>query len=137
MTYRHPEMVASAGEAMWNHALRVWAVPDKVSLPQWADTYRQLSRKNAARPGQWQTKRVEIARGPMLAVDEPGVETITLMVATQLLKTSFIDNVIGRYIHTDPGPILVVYPNEDAAEAFSKERLTPMISETPGLGDLV
>lgn len=123
--------------AQWRDWISVIRVPPSLTLPEWADTYRQLSRKNAARPGQWRTSRVEVARGPMLATDEPGVETITLMVATQLLKTSFIENIIGRHIHTDPGPILVVYPNEDASEAFSKERLAPMIAETPVLKALV
>lgn len=107
--------------------------PPPLTLPEWADEFRYLSRKSSARPGKWKTKQVEIARGPMLATDEPGVETITLMVATQLLKTELLLNTIGKYIHTDPGPILVVYPNEDAAEAFSKERLSPMIAETPTL----
>lgn len=118
-------------------AAAVFCRPEALTLPDWADSYRILSRKNAARPGQWRTSRVEIARGPMLATDEPGVEIITLMVATQLLKTSFIENTIGRQIHVDPCPILVVYPNEDAAGAFSKERLAPMISETPVLKNLV
>ncbi len=119
------------------HAYRVYKVPEVSTLPDWADKYRILSKKNSANPGQWRTSRVEVARGPMLSVDEPGVEMISLMVCTQLMKTAFLENVIGRIIHADPGPTLVIYPNEDAAEGFSKERLTPMIQETPVLRDLV
>lgn len=124
-------------DEFWGDTLHVLAWPRPLTLPDWADEFRILSRKNAARPGQWKTSRVEIARGPMLATDEPGVEIISLMVATQLLKTSFIENTIGRLIHQDPCPILIVYPNGDAAEAFSKERLAPMIAETPVLKKLV
>jgi phage terminase large subunit GpA-like protein len=128
----------AAIDELWRQCAAVsFERPAPMTLPQWADNFRILSRKNAARPGQWQTSRVEVARGPMLATDEPGVETISMMVATQLLKTSFIENAIGRAIHLDPCPILVVYPNEDAAGAFSKERLAPMISETPVLKNLV
>lgn len=128
---------AQNGFAVLDHACRLIAVPERLSLPDWADAHRKLSRKNAARFGDWKTSTVEIARGPMLAVDEPGVETISLMVATQTLKTELLLNTAARLIHLDPCPILVVYPNEDAAQAFSKERLTPMISETPVLRDLV
>jgi phage terminase large subunit GpA-like protein len=73
----------------------------------------------------------------MLAVTEPGVQTITLKVATQLLKTSLLENVIGYLAHVDPGPMLMVLPKDDAAKSFSKERLAPMIEATPILRELM
>jgi phage terminase large subunit GpA-like protein len=124
-------------DELWRQAAEVMLRPEPQALPNWADNNRILSRKNAAREGEWKTARVEVARGPMLAVDEPGVEIISVMVATQLLKTEFLLNTIGRCIHLDPCPILVVYPNEDAAKAFSQERLSPMVAETPVLKNLV
>lgn len=73
----------------------------------------------------------------MLAVTEPGVHVITGMVATQLLKTSLLENVFGFHAHLDPCPILLVQPKEEAALAFSKERITPLIRSTPALRQLV
>jgi phage terminase large subunit GpA-like protein len=73
----------------------------------------------------------------MLSHTEPGVEVITGMVATQLLKTAFLENIFGYHAHIDPCPILMVQPKEDAAEAFSKERIAPMIRVTPALKGLV
>lgn len=73
----------------------------------------------------------------MLAPTEPGVHTITAMVCTQLLKTSLLENVFGFFAHLDPCPILMVQPKEEAAEAFSKERITPLIRATPVLRKLV
>lgn len=131
-----PEMYAE-GKKVLKHCFRVWNAPEVMTLPEWADEYRKLSRKNAARDGKWRTSTVEVARGPMLATDEPGVEFITIMCCTQLMKTAFLENFIGRAIHTDPGPILVIYPGEKSAEAFSKERLAPMIAETPVLRNLI
>lgn len=113
------------------------AIPERLSLPEWADRKRILSAKNAARPGQWDTSRVEIARGPMLAVTEPGVRIISLPVSTQLMKTAFIENVIGYFIDIDPCPMLAIYPDDESAESFSKERLAPLIAETPVLRDKV
>ena len=73
----------------------------------------------------------------MLAVTEPGVHVITAMVSTQLLKTSLLENVFGYFAHLDPCPMLLVQPKEDAAEQFSRERITPLIRATPVLTDLV
>jgi phage terminase large subunit GpA-like protein len=80
---------------------------------------------------------VEIARGPMLAVTEPGVHIITAMVCTQLMKTALIENTVGYFIHLDPCPQLLVQPKDEAVEAFSKERITPLIRSTPVLRKLV
>ena len=80
---------------------------------------------------------MEVARGPMLAVTEPGVHTITAQVATQLLKTSLLENVFGYHAHLDPCPMLLVQPKEDAATQFSKERIEPLIRATPVLRELV
>lgn len=73
----------------------------------------------------------------MLAVTEPGVHTITVMVATQMLKTALLENIFGYYAHLDPCPMLLLQPKEDAAEQFSKERINPLIRVTPVLRELV
>lgn len=73
----------------------------------------------------------------MLAVTEPGTAIITVMVCTQLMKTALIENSFGFFAHLDPSPMLMLQPKEDAAEQFSKERITPLIKATPVLRKLV
>lgn len=73
----------------------------------------------------------------MLAVTEPGVHVITAMVCTQLMKTALLENIVGYFAHLDPAPMLLVQPKEDAAEQFSKERITPLIRSTPVLRQLI
>ena len=73
----------------------------------------------------------------MLAVTEPGTAIITVMVCTQLMKTALIENSFGFFAHLDPSPMLMLQPKEDAAEQFSKERITPLIRATPVLRELV
>jgi phage terminase large subunit GpA-like protein len=106
-----------------------------MSVPDWADRYRGIAKTEGG--GKWSTSTAEIARGPMLAVTEPGVRTITAMAATQLLKTSLLLNTFGYFAHLDPCPILLVQPKQSAAEDFSKERITPTIAATPVLRGLV
>lgn len=96
-----------------------------------------LAKEAGSTSGKYRTARVEIARGPMLAVTEPGVRKISAMVATQLLKTTLIENITGYHAHLDPCPMLIVQPKDKAAEEFSKERITPFIKATPKLRALI
>jgi phage terminase large subunit GpA-like protein len=108
-----------------------------MTVPEWADKYRRLSPITTARPGPWRTTTVEVARGPMLSVTEPGVETITVMTCTQLLKTSLLENTMGYFAHLDPSPMLLAQPKDDAARKFVKERLNLMAKESPVLRPLL
>ncbi|MCK1402034.1 phage terminase large subunit family protein [Bradyrhizobium sp. 4] len=116
----------------WRAGLRP---PPNMTVVDWAEQNRKLS-KESSNGGRFIVARVEVARGPMLWATEPGVKVITLQACTQLLKTTFLENVAGYYMHLDPCPILVVQPKDAAAETFSKDRLAPMIRDTPVLRDI-
>lgn len=92
-----------------------------------------LSRESSAEPGKWMTSRAEYQRGIMDAGSDPRVETVIVMSAAQVGKTEILNNVIGFYIQHDPSPILLVQPTLEMAEAWSKDRLAPMIRDTPSL----
>lgn len=115
----------------------VLRAPPRMTVPEWADTYRHLALSAGAVGGPWRTDRVEVARGPMMAATELGVQMITLMVATQTLKTSLLENMVGYIAHLDPAPILLTQPKDESVGAFSKERLVPMVKATPVLRNLI
>jgi len=71
--------------------------------------------------------------GPMRAVTDPEVHTVTCMGPTQEFKTELILNTVGYFGHQDPAPILLVLPTDKLAESFSKDRLEPMLRDTPVL----
>ena len=73
----------------------------------------------------------------MMAFDEPGVRTLSLCFAVQIGKSETILNIIGRSIHRDPAPIMVVYPKRDACDKWSRERLAPMVKECPVLASKI
>lgn len=112
---------------------RAYAPPPKMPLSDWADKFRVLSPEAAALPGRWRTSNEPMAKGVMDAVTSPLTEKVTVQAAAQVLKTEFVLNAIGYYAHGEPGPMLVVYPTVEAAEMFSKERLAPMLRDTPVL----
>jgi phage terminase large subunit GpA-like protein len=73
----------------------------------------------------------------MAAMTDPDTHTVSVMAGTQVVKTEFLINIAGYFIHQDPSPILFVQPTQGAAQAFSKERFAPTIEVTPALRDLV
>lgn len=113
----------------------VWAPPAAISVSEWADRHRYLSPESAAEAGKWKT--LPYQRDPMDAVSDPAVRRVVVMSATQMLKTVLIENAIGWAIDVDPGPILVMQPRDEDALDFSKERIAPMLRDTPRLHERV
>lgn len=69
----------------------------------------------------------------MDAFYDPRNRRVVVCSSAQVGKTSMIENVIGYHIDQDPSPILVVQPTLDMGETFSKDRVTPMVRDTPAL----
>lgn len=69
----------------------------------------------------------------MDALSEPGVHTAIVMSSAQIGKTVILKAIVGYHVDQDPAPILIMQPTEHMAEAFSKDRLAPMIRDTPCL----
>lgn len=109
----------------------------KMNLVEWADEYRFLSPESSAEPGRFKTSRVEVGRGPMMALTNPKVKKITVQACTQLLKTELINNIVAYHIHQDPCPIIVMQPTISLAEVWGEDRLQNMIRDTPVLKELV
>lgn len=108
--------------------------PGKLSPSVVADRERRLSPEAAAEPGRWQTGRAEYQRGMLdAAVDSK----ITIYACgAQLGKTELLLNFCLSWITQDAGPILIIQPTLAMAEAFSRDRLGPMIRDTPKLAAL-
>lgn len=111
--------------------------PPRLSVSQWADSHRKLSPEASAEPGQWITSRAEYQRGILDAFNDPQIDTVVVMTSAQVGKTEILNNVVGFYIAQDPSPILVVQPTLDMAQTWSKDRLAPMLRDTPTLQGLV
>lgn len=69
----------------------------------------------------------------MDAISDSLVREIWLMKAAQIGWTEILNNVIGYYVDQDAAPILLIQPTLEMAEAWSKDRLAPMIRDTPAL----
>ena len=116
---------------------RLFAPPPELTISEWADKYRVLSRESSAEPGRWKTSRAPYLKGIMDAISDPSVEKVVVMSSAQVGKTEIINNTIGYFMHYDPAPMMVVQPTIGMGETYSKQRLAPMIRDTPALTGLV
>ena len=111
--------------------------PKKLTVSEWADEYRQLSKEASAEPGKWVTDRAPYQREIMDSVSDPLIDTVVVMTSAQIGKTELLLNIMGYYVHYDPSPILLLQPTLEMAEAFSKDRLAPMIRDTKVLSERI
>lgn len=117
-------------------AVAIVAPPPKLTVSEWADERRMLPR-SSPEPGRWRTDRTPYAREPMDACCSPTVKKVVLMFAAQLVKSEALLNAAGYFIDYDPAAILMIQPTVEMAQAFSKERLAPMLSDTPTLAEKI
>jgi phage terminase large subunit GpA-like protein len=65
------------------------------------------------------------------------IEEVVIMSGAQLGKTETGNNWIGYIIDRVPGPMMSVQPTVDLAKRYSKQRIDPLIEESPRLRDKV
>lgn len=128
----------AATRKLFKRIFTVLEPPPDMTMTQWADEYRILSKKTSAEPGRWKTSKAPYQQEIMNAISDLKVQKVVVMSAAQIGKTDgFILNPIGYFMHYDPSPIMVMQPNLQMGESFSKDRLTPMLRDTPTLRDKV
>lgn len=111
--------------------------PPKLTVSQWADESRYLSSEASAESGKWKTSRAEYQRGIMDAFSDPLIHTVVWMSSAQVGKTECLNNIVGYFIDQDPSPILLLQPTLEMGQSWSKDRLAPMLRDSPALKNKV
>jgi phage terminase large subunit GpA-like protein len=114
----------------------VFAPRVRKTLLEWADERRMLSPEanalaaEAGGPVRYTSAITPYHRDIMLALSDPATEIVACKLPSQDGKTELLNNFVGWKIDLDPGPMLVLQPTKEMAEAWSKDRLSPMIRDT-------
>ncbi len=109
----------------------LWLPPPDLTISQWADEFRRIPPEASAEPGRWYTSRAPYQHDMLDAICSS--ERVVMMTAAQIGKTEILLNVIGYFVDKEPSPILFLQPTLEMGETFSKDRLVPMIRDTPCL----
>ncbi|KPK71194.1 MAG: hypothetical protein AMJ84_06525 [Acidithiobacillales bacterium SM23_46] len=108
-----------------------WKPRERLTVTQWANAYRQLT--GSSMPGPYDVRMTPYLQGVMDAFNLPNIEMVAFVKSAQVGGTEALNNMIGFAIDQEPGPILYVYPTEGAAKEECRERLSPMIEQSPKL----
>jgi phage terminase large subunit GpA-like protein len=121
-------------DALWQ-SWRDGLTPDaSLQVSEWADRHRFLSPRASAEPGRYRTGRTPYMRAIMDALSPSNpCRRIVFMKAAQVGATEAGNNWIGYVIHYAPGPMLAVQPTVELAKRFSRQRIDPLIAESPAL----
>lgn len=69
----------------------------------------------------------------MDAYTDKEVDEIIVMKSAQVGATEILNNIVGYIIDQNPGPVLLLQPTLEMAQTWSKDRLAPMLRDTPVL----
>ena len=105
-----------------------------LSVSEWADEYRVLSRVSSSESGRFRTDRTPYLKAIMDALSvRSAYQMVIVEKGSQIGFTELGNNWIGYTIDHDPSPMMVVLPTDDLIKRFVKQRINPMIEDTPAL----
>jgi phage terminase large subunit GpA-like protein len=112
--------------------------PIRIGTTDWSKTYRRLSAKSSAKEGRYNPDLTPWVFGMHAALDDPTIQKIVAEKSAQIAWTDgVIMNYVGKRIHTDPCPMVVLFPKLKTAQSFQKEKLDPAIEATPALSAII
>ena len=117
----------------FSRAFANYKPPADLTVSQWAEAHRVLSRENSAEAGPWRNARTPYLVDIMDAFTDPKVRKISVVASSQVGKSELELNIIGYIIDQDPGSILYIQPTVDDAKKFSRLRIAPMIRDSATL----
>lgn len=109
----------------------------RLTMSQWAERYRVLSPEATASHGPWRNDVAPYLVEIMDCLSDRHTQEVTFVAPSQSGKSEVLLNAMGYFIHQEPSPMIVVQPTTETAEAFSKDRIAPMLRDAPQLGRLV
>jgi phage terminase large subunit GpA-like protein len=106
--------------------------PPRLLLWEWADKYRRLSGVASAEEGRFRTKRTPYLREIMehLSPSHPA-QWVVFRKAAQVGATETGNNWVGYFVDQLGGAMLCVQPTVEMAKRWSKQRLAPLLRDTP------
>jgi phage terminase large subunit GpA-like protein len=119
----------------WSAAERLaWAPAERLTPSQWAERYAVIPDNGInPEPGPLSLDRTPYFRGVLDAIADPLVEELVFLKPTQVGYSTLLRVLLGYWIDADPGPCLVVLPDELSAKEWLDEDVRPTLEQTDRL----
>ena len=136
------EMAGWATVALGKMLARVFAElepPTPMSIIDWAETHRILSREEANDyAGKYSLENTPALRGILAECDPKRNRRVAVQKAAQQGYTAgVVCNVLGYHVHWEPCVQVVMFPREKSAKDFDAEKFSPMVRATPVLAKCI
>jgi phage terminase large subunit GpA-like protein len=119
---------------IWSEAeRRAWKWPATLKPSEWAQQNRILPGHVTVEPGPWRNERTPYLVGIMDAISEKGIEGVVVLKAAQVGFSEALRNLLGFWIDHEPGPALVVMPDNKSGGELIEERIKPLLEFTPAV----
>lgn len=130
---------AAALEAMLGRVFAALEPPMPMSIAEWAETHRILSREEANDyAGPYDLENTPALRGILAECDPKKNRRVVVQKAAQQGYTAgVVCNVIGYHVHWEPCVQVVMFPREKSAKDFDAEKFSPMVRATPALAKCI
>jgi len=115
----------------FNEAFLSLTPPSDLNLPDWCEKNIYLSELTCPEPGFLHISRTPYISGVLDAYSSIYIEHITLVWGRQLAKSTTMYNCLVYGIAEDPGPTLILFPEEKTGKSTSKNRIQPCINLCP------
>jgi phage terminase large subunit GpA-like protein len=130
-------LVPHGGVAYLERLAKACAPRPHLTVSQWADQYRWLSQKGSGEPGKWKTERNPMLREIMDCLSlNSDVRRIVVMKPSQVGITEACVNWIGYVMQHAPAPMMVLLPTIENRDAWIKQKLNPLLTDTPAIADI-
>lgn len=113
-----------------------WGPPKPLRPSEWAEAHYVLAEGLSSEPGPYRLARTPYAAGILDALGA-GYQEVVVQAPAQVGKSEIARIWICWSCSDDPGPVMVVYPTEDAAEEQIEERIIPAFRASPRLRELL
>ncbi|MDP3646832.1 phage terminase large subunit family protein [Tabrizicola sp.] len=108
--------------------------PADVPLAKWIESNVYLPQAASALPGRM--KLWAYQRGICDALDDPGIEQVTVLKSARIGYTALLSGIIASQVANSPAPILAVQPTADDARDFAVD-LEAVFEASPSLRGLL
>ena len=117
---------------------RTFAPRTKLTGSQWANKYGWIARSSgAAEPGQYSTDRAPYLAEILDVMCDETHRDVVLNKPAQVGFTEALIQFTAYVMAEDPSGLIVIRPSIDDAKAWMKERVDPMLAESPKLKDII
>jgi len=119
-------------------ALAKFQPPEKISSTDWANRFRYLAQESSPMPGKYSTDLTPWVPGMLDALDDPATKEVVCMKSAQVAWTDGVwNNYLGRRIHNDPCPVVLLFPKDKTIRKYLDQKFVPMVEATEVLRPLV